>query len=102
MSKVITFSDKSTLEFTDESTVTNLVTVVTGYDKVEAIRSKFTVSALASGMFDGKNFVNLAPVCVDAHADVGGNVVVTVTNRSLSSDELQDLALTEIYEKLLA
>lgn len=88
MSKVLVFHDGTTAEFTDSSVATDLVTVVSTYAEVDALREKFTEENLIGAKFDDELLVALVPVSCDANAEVGGNVTVHFMNRFKSEIEL--------------
>ena len=89
MSKVLVFHDGTSAEFTDESTIEDLVTVVASYAEIDALRASFTAENLVGAMFDGeKQDDNLIPVSSSASADVEGNVTVHFYNRFKTDLEL--------------
>ena len=96
MSKVLIFKDKTEVNFTDSSTITNSVTVLESFADVDAIREKFTVENLKGATFDGETLKDIVPVSVSANADVDGNVTVHFINRAKTHDEIVDEQLLEI------
>lgn len=88
MSKVLVFHDGSSAEFTDESAVTDLVTVVTSYAEVDSLRALFTAENLIGATYDGEEIDNLIPVSSNASADVDGNVTVHFINRYKTDIEI--------------
>lgn len=88
MSKVLVFHDGTSAEFTDESTIEDLVTVVASYAEIDALRASFTAENLVGAMFDGEKQDNLIPVSSSASADVEGNVTVHFYNRFKTDLEL--------------
>ena len=96
MSKVLIFKDKTKVNFTDSSTITNCVSVLESFADVDAIREKFTVENLKGATFDGETLKDIVPVSVSAEADVDGNVTVHFINRAKTHDEIVDEQLLEI------
>ena len=88
MSKVLVFHDGTSAEFTDESTIEDLVTVVSAYGDIDSLRAKFTEENLVGATFIGVKQDNLVPVSSSATADVIGNVTVHFYNRFKTDIEL--------------
>ena len=88
MSKVLVFHDGTSASFTDESVVTDLVTVVNSYAAIDALRASFTAENLVGATFDDEELVNVVPVGTNASADVEGNVTVHFINRYKTDVEL--------------
>lgn len=76
------------LEFTDESTILNLVNVYTGFDDIDSIRPLLTAANLDGATFDGQIVTNVIPVEVTADALAGENVVVHFINRFKTDVEI--------------
>ena len=88
MSKVLVFHDGTSASFTDESVVTDLVTVVSSFAEIDALRAAFTAENLVGATFDGEEVTNLVPVGTNASADLDGNVTVHFINRYKTDVEL--------------
>lgn len=98
MSKVLVFQDGTSAEFTDESIVTDLVTVVSEYSDVDVLREKFTADNLVGCVFDGELIENLLPESTNAYADVDENVTVHFINRFKTAEEIMQEQITELQE----
>lgn len=88
MAKVYKFKDKKEIEFTDNSTLTNLVTIVKNFADLDAIKAEFTESNVNGGTFDGQTVRNVVPLTMTATANVGDNIVGTFTMRIKSQEEI--------------
>lgn len=98
MSKVLVFQDGTSAEFTDESIITDLVTVVSEYGEVDDLRAKFTVDNLVGCEFDGELIEYLIPVSSNAAANVDENITVHFINRFKTSEEIMMEQITELQE----
>ena len=72
MSKILVFSNGVSKEFTDTSTISDCITVLTGFADIDAIRALSTESNLKGAKFDGKIVENILPVKVTAEAETDG------------------------------
>lgn len=98
MSKVLVFQDGTSAEFTDDSIVTDMATVVSEYADIDALRAKFTEENLVGCEFDGELIEYLIPASSNAYADVDGNVTVHFINRFKSIEEIMMEQITELQE----
>lgn len=98
MSKVLVFQDGTSAEFTDDSIVTDLVTVVSEYGEIDTLRAKFTAENLVGCEFDGELIENLLPESSNAYADMDENVTVHFINRYKTSEEIMQEQITELQE----
>lgn len=89
MSKVLVLSNGVSMEFTDNSTIENLVTVVESFAEIDAMRANLTEENFNNSSFDGEAVVNLVPVSTDVSAGAGeDNITVTFVNRFKTDVEL--------------
>ena len=101
MSKVLVFKDGHSVEFTDNSTITNLTTVVNSYTAIDTIASYFTEANLVGATFDGESLLDVIPVSMEATSDYDSvNVTVTFFNRYKTDSEIFMELITEIQEAL--
>lgn len=84
--KILILSDGTELEFTNESSTTNMVMEVEKFADVDDAKSLITVDNLNGAKFDNEPISELIPVEVSARV-VGGKVVVTFTNRFKTEEE---------------
>lgn len=101
MAKTMKFTDGTTYDFTDSSTVLDCVAVVKTFAELDAIRAKFTDDNLKGATFDGAAVQHLVPVSVKAETD-GENVVAHFTNRVKGQDEINAEQISELQEALAA
>ena len=94
--KKLIFKDGTEVLFTDESTITNCVTVLNSFAEVDAIRAKFTQENLVGATFADEPVVDIIPVSASANASVGGNVSVTFTNRAKTREEILEEQINEL------
>ena len=95
------FTDGTTYDFTDSSTVLDCVAVVKTFAELDAIRAKFTEDNLKGAEFDGHTAQHLVPVSVKAETD-GENVVAHFTSRVKTQDEINAEQISELQEALAA
>lgn len=81
MSKILKLSNGVELSFTDESTVENMVNVLSTFAEVDPYANNISTENLALATFDGVSLENVVFVGIKAEKDVYGNVMLTVTNR---------------------
>ena len=84
--KILVLSDGTELEFTNESSVTNMVMEVEKFADVDDAKSLITVDNLNGAKFDNEPISELIPVDVTAKA-VGNKVVATFKNRFKTEEE---------------
>lgn len=101
MAKTMKFTDGTTYDFTDSSTVLDCVAVVQTFAELDAIRAEFTEDNLKGAEFDGAATQHLVPVSVAAETD-GKNVVAHFTSRVKSQDEINAEQISELQEALAA
>lgn len=90
MAKYLVFRNGDTEEFTDESTITHLVTVLTSYAQIDAMQANFTTENMIGATFDGEPIENIVPVTTTATNEYGREnaIVVTFENRYKTDIEL--------------
>ena len=96
--KELIFKDGSSVSFTDESTITNCVTVLTTFAEIDSIREKFTEDNMKGATFDGEVVENVVPVSCDVSAEVGENAVAVFVNRIKTDAEVVKEQLVEVQE----
>ena len=102
MAKYLVFADGTTEEFTDNSTITNLYTVVTSYATIDAMQAKFTPENLIGAEFDGESILNVVPVTTVASNEFGQENAITVNfqNRYKTDVELLQEQMVEVQEAI--
>ena len=101
MAKYLVFKNGDSVEFTDNSTITNLVTVLNSYAEIDPIVAEFTPENLVGAEFDGTPILNTLPVSMSATSDYEGNtVVVTFINRFKTDVELLQEQMVEVQEAI--
>lgn len=101
MSKTMKFTDGTTYDFTQSSTVLDCVVVVKTFAEIDAIRAKFTEDNVKGATFDGAAAQHLVPVSVRAETD-GENVVAHFFSRVKTQDEINAEQISELQEALAA
>lgn len=101
MSKILVFSNGVSKEFTDTSTISDCVTVLSNCADIDAIRALFTADNLKGATFDGKIVENIVPVKVTAEAETDGNVTVHFLTRSKTDMEIVKEQITELQEAMV-
>lgn len=91
MGKILVFADGSSIEFTDNSYIDTLTTVVNSYAEVDTMRAKFTEANLTGATFNGEAVEGVVPVSSSAQADVEGGVTVTFFNSVKADAEVKAL-----------
>lgn len=76
------------LEFTDESTIADLVTVVRDFEDLDSIRPLMTAENFDGATLDGVPVANVVPVEVYADAPYEENITVHFINREKSDVEI--------------
>lgn len=105
MAKTMKFTDGTTYDFTDSSTVLDCVAVVKTFAEIDAIRAKFTEDNVKGATFDGVAVGHIVPVGVTAGTD-GDNITANITAhfscRLKSLDEVNAEQISELQEALAA
>lgn len=101
MAKTMKFTDGTTYDFTDSSTVLDCVAVVKTFSELDAIRAKFTEDNLKGATFDGIALGHIVPLGVTAGTD-GDNITAHFTSRVKSLDEVNAEQISELQEALAA
>ena len=98
MSKILKFADGTSLEVTDESSISCLQkTGIENFAAVDDIKTKFTVENLTGATFDDVSLSNIIPVSISAKTE-GETITATITNRAKTHDEIVDEQITELQE----
>ena len=101
MAKYLVFKNGDSVEFTDESTITNLVTVLNSYSEIDPIIAEFTPANLVGAEFDGTPILNVLPVSMSATSSYNDEaIVVTFVNRYKTDVELLQEQMIEVQEAI--
>lgn len=100
MSKILTFKDKTSIEFTNVSTIEDCVAVVSSFKDVGDIAEKFTVGNLVGAEYDGKTIYDIVPVSVTATSENGGAITVHFINRKKTIEEINAEKIKELQNAL--
>ena len=102
MAKYLVFRNGEREEFTDNSTITNLFTVVSSYAAIDAMQANFTSENMVGAEFDGEPIENIVPVTTVATNEFGneGNIVVNFQNRYKTDIELLQEQMLEVQEAI--
>ena len=100
MAKYLVFKNGETEEFTDESTITDLYTVVNSYSAIDAMQANFYTENMVGATFDGEPIENIVPVETIASNILGNENAITVHfhNRYKTDIELLQEQVTELQE----
>lgn len=97
MAKTMRFTDGTTYDFTDSSTVLDCVAVVKTFAELDAIRSEFTEDNVKGATFDGVSVGHIVPLGVTAETD-GDNITAHFTSRTKNLDEINAEQISELQE----
>lgn len=102
MAKYLVFKNGAREEFTDDSTITNLFTVVTSYADIDAMQANFTTENMVGAEFDGEPIENIVPVTTIASNEYGSENAITVNfiNRYKTDVELLQEQMVEVQEAI--
>lgn len=102
MAKYLVFRNGNTEEFTDESTITNLFTVVNSYATIDAMQANFTTENFVGATFDGEPIENVIPVTTVATNTYGNEnaILVNFQNRYKTDVEILQEQMTEVQEAI--
>lgn len=103
MAKYLVFKNGAQEEFTDDSTITNLRTVVSSYAAIDAMQANFYTENMVGATFDGEPIENIIPVETHASNVLGGEgntIVVNFINRYKTDIELLQEQVTENQEAI--
>jgi len=100
MAKYLVFKNGATEEFTDDSTITNLFTVVENYAAIDAMQANFYTENMVGATFDGTPIDNIVPVQTVASNTLGNEnaILVNFQNRYKTDIELLNEQVTELQE----
>ncbi len=99
--KELIFKNGTKVQFTDESTILNCVTVVKDFKEVDALRQLFTAENLKGATFDGEVIETVVPVYVTATANVNDNIEIKVVNREKTEAEKINERLDDVEAALM-
>lgn len=100
MSKILTFKDKTSVEFIDVSTIEDCVAVVPSFKDVSDIAKKFTADNLVGAEYDGKTIFDIVPVSITASSENGGAITVHFINRKKTIEEINAEKIKELQNAL--
>ena len=100
MAKYLVFKNGNREEFTDDSTITNLFTVVNSYAAIDAMQANFTTENMVGAEFDGEPIENIVPVTTVATNELGQehSILVNFQNRYKTDIELLQESVLELQE----
>ena len=103
MAKYLVFKNGAREEFTDDSTITNLFTVVNSYATIDAMQANFTSENMVGAEFDGTPIENVVPVTTVATNQFGeeNTIVVNFQNRYKTDVELLQEQMVEVQEAIV-
>ena len=103
MAKYLVFKNGDTEEFTDESTITNLFTVVSSYAEIDAMQANFTTENMIGATFDCEPIENIVPVTTIASNTFGHEDTITLNfqNRYKTPVEILQEQMIEVQEALV-
>ncbi len=100
MSKILKLTNGTELVFADESTVENMVTVLSSFADVDIYANNISTENLALATFDGEPLEHVIFMEIAAKKDGYGNVVLTVTNRFMTETEILEVTQAQQDEVL--
>ena len=100
MAKYLVFRNGDREEFTDNSTITNLFTVVANYATIDAMQAQFYTENMVGATFDGEPIENIVPVTTVATNELNGNITVNFQNRYKTEVELLQEQMVEVQEAI--
>lgn len=102
MAKYLVFKNGQTEEFTDDSTITNLRTVVNSYAAIDAMQANFYTENMVGATFDGEPIENIVPVRTVASNLLGEENAIEVNfqNRYKTDIEILQEQMTEVQEAI--
>lgn len=86
--KQLVLSNGTTLDFTDSSTIYDLVQVVETFAEIDSVREEITEQNLEGATFNEEPVSNVVPVNVWVEAGMTGNITVHFTNRDKTDIEI--------------
>ena len=89
--KVLRLKDGTCIQFTNNSSINNLITVVSTFDVIESLRTSLSQDNLSECNFDGKDYTDILLNSVSAFANDYGNVQTTFSMKSSSDAEIEEL-----------
>lgn len=89
--KTLILRDGSGIQFTDNSFITNLVTVVSDFNAVDSLLDRMTEYNLSECTFNGVNYTDIIIDTVTTLSKGYGNVQVTFLTKTSSDAEIEAL-----------
>ena len=96
--KVLTLKNGNEINFTDTSTIYNLIGVYNTYAEVDDVREQLTAENLVSCEFDNEKYHGIIPVGASVTSEMSGNVTATFTTREMTDVEKINEHLSETDE----
>lgn len=102
MSKYLVFKNGEREAFSDDSTITNLKTIVSSYADVDAMQANFTTENMVGAEFDGEPISNIIPVTCVCQNNYGAedHILVNFQNRYKTDVEILKEQMTEVQEAI--
>lgn len=86
--KTLTLKNGDSLNFTDSSTIYDLVTVVNDSSDIDSIRKKLTKENLSACSFNDEDYTLIIPVNIQASTEeMSGNITVHFITRDMTNVE---------------
>ncbi|MBQ6441050.1 MAG: hypothetical protein IJJ13_00455 [Lachnospiraceae bacterium] len=106
--KSLKLKNGEVIQFSDASSIHNLVGVYQTYGEVDGVRAQLTVENLSSCELDEEKFTRIIPVGVSASSDMEGNVTASFATRDMTDIEkiqerldVHEDEITEIQDVLV-
>ncbi len=85
--KSLKLKNGEVIQFSDASSIHNLVGVYQTYGEIDSVREKLTLENLSSCELDEEEFTKIIPVGVSASSDMNGNVMANFSTRDQTDIE---------------
>lgn len=99
--KILTLKNNVSINMTDMSTIYNCVTVVNNFAEIDTVAANITKENLSKCMFDGTEYRNIIPVCINAGRDALGGITVNIINRDMTDTERLEVRQAESEAALI-
>lgn len=86
--KTLKLKDGKSYDFTDSSTIYDLVQVVEKFAEIDEVREALTAENLSEATFNEEPVTNILPVGVSVEAGMSGNITVHFENRDKTEIEI--------------
>lgn len=85
--KTLTLKNGVSYNLTDASTIYNCMSVVSSFADIDVIAANMTAENLSICTFNGVQFRDIIPVCINAGRDALGGITVNIINRDMTDTE---------------